>query len=84
MTTSTMGDIPPADEVDDDQVQRRDANRGATAIIGTHDQRVTRFADRTVHIIDGRIDTPIARRRLTAERNSRRQNLTMQMRGPRT
>jgi putative ABC transport system ATP-binding protein len=29
--------------------------RGTTAIIVTHDQRATRFADRTVHISDGRL-----------------------------
>jgi putative ABC transport system ATP-binding protein len=30
--------------------------RGTAAVIVTHDERITRFADRTVHIVDGRID----------------------------
>jgi putative ABC transport system ATP-binding protein len=30
--------------------------RGTAAIIVTHDDRITHYADRTVHIIDGRID----------------------------
>jgi putative ABC transport system ATP-binding protein len=29
--------------------------RGTAAIIVTHDERITRYADRTVHIVDGRI-----------------------------
>jgi putative ABC transport system ATP-binding protein len=31
-------------------------SRGTAAIIVTHDDRITHYADRTVHIIDGRID----------------------------
>ncbi len=30
-------------------------SRGTAAIIVTHDDRITRYADRTVHITDGRI-----------------------------
>jgi putative ABC transport system ATP-binding protein len=30
--------------------------RGTSAIIVTHDDRITHYADRTVHIEDGRID----------------------------
>ncbi len=30
--------------------------RGTAAIIVTHDERITHIADRTVHIVDGRID----------------------------
>jgi putative ABC transport system ATP-binding protein len=30
--------------------------RGTAAVIVTHDERITRYADRTVHIVDGRID----------------------------
>jgi putative ABC transport system ATP-binding protein len=30
--------------------------RGTAAIIVTHDDRITHYADRTVHIVDGRID----------------------------
>ena len=33
-------------------------SRGTAAIIVTHDERITQYADRTVHIVDGRIDTP--------------------------
>jgi putative ABC transport system ATP-binding protein len=29
--------------------------RGTAAIIVTHDERITHYADRTVHITDGRI-----------------------------
>jgi len=29
--------------------------RGTSAIIVTHDERITHYADRTVHITDGRI-----------------------------
>lgn len=29
--------------------------RGTAAIIVTHDERITHYADRTVHIVDGRI-----------------------------
>jgi putative ABC transport system ATP-binding protein len=31
-------------------------SRGTAAIIVTHDERITHIADRTVHIVDGRID----------------------------
>ena len=31
-------------------------SRGTAAIIVTHDDRITHYADRTVHIVDGRID----------------------------
>jgi hemin transport system ATP-binding protein len=30
-------------------------SRGTAAIIVTHDERITHHADRTVHIVDGRI-----------------------------
>lgn len=30
--------------------------RGTAAIIVTHDERITHFADRTLHIVDGRLD----------------------------
>ena len=30
--------------------------RGTAAIIVTHDERITHYADRTVHMVDGRID----------------------------
>ena len=33
-------------------------SRGTAAIIVTHDERITHYADRTVHIIDGRIAAP--------------------------
>jgi putative ABC transport system ATP-binding protein len=34
-------------------------NRGIAAIVVTHDERNTRYCDRTVHIVDGRLgDTP--------------------------
>mgnify|MGYP006271627665 CR=1 FL=1 len=31
-------------------------NRNIAAIVVTHDERVTRFCDRTVHMVDGRLD----------------------------
>ncbi|MBS1836599.1 MAG: ABC transporter ATP-binding protein [Actinobacteria bacterium] len=31
-------------------------SRGTAAVIVTHDDRITRFADRTVHIVDGALD----------------------------
>lgn len=31
-------------------------SRGTAAVIVTHDERITHIADRTVHIVDGRID----------------------------
>lgn len=33
-------------------------SRGTAAIIVTHDERITHYADRTVHIVDGRIVAP--------------------------
>ena len=30
-------------------------SRGTAAVIVTHDDRITQYADRTVHIVDGRI-----------------------------
>ncbi len=30
--------------------------RGTAAIIVTHDERITQYADRTVHIVDGHLD----------------------------
>jgi putative ABC transport system ATP-binding protein len=38
-----------------DLIRTEMRQRGTTAIIVTHDQRATRFADRTVHISDGRL-----------------------------
>jgi putative ABC transport system ATP-binding protein len=40
-----------------DLIRTEMRQRGTTAIIVTHDQRATRFADRTVHISDGRLAT---------------------------
>lgn len=34
-------------------------SRGTAAIIVTHDERITHYADRTVHIVDGRIAAPV-------------------------
>ena len=31
-------------------------SRGTAAIVVTHDERITHYADRTVHIVDGRLD----------------------------
>jgi putative ABC transport system ATP-binding protein len=31
-------------------------SRGTAAIIVTHDERITSYADRTVHITDGRLE----------------------------
>ena len=39
-----------------DLIQSEMRQRGTAAIIVTHDERITRYADRTVHIIDGRLD----------------------------
>lgn len=36
-------------------------SRGTAAIIVTHDDRITHYADRTVHMVDGRIEQPAAR-----------------------
>jgi len=48
--------------------------RGTAAIVVTHDERMTRFADRTVHIVDGRLDDEDGRvdegEDVTAERPS--------------
>jgi len=30
--------------------------RGTAAIVVTHDERITHYCDRSVHIIDGRLD----------------------------
>lgn len=38
-----------------DLIRSEMRQRNTTAIIVTHDERATRFADRTVHIIDGRL-----------------------------
>lgn len=37
-------------------IQSEMRQRGTAAIIVTHDERITRYADRTVHIVDGRLD----------------------------
>ncbi len=37
-------------------IQSEMRQRGTAAIIVTHDERITHYADRTVHIIDGRLD----------------------------
>ncbi len=37
-------------------IQNEMRQRGTAAIIVTHDERITRYADRTVHIVDGRLD----------------------------
>lgn len=37
-------------------IQSEMRQRGTAAIIVTHDERITHFADRTVHIVDGRLD----------------------------
>ncbi len=37
-------------------IQSEMRQRGTAAIIVTHDDRITRYADRTVHIVDGRLD----------------------------
>jgi len=39
-----------------DLIQSEMRQRGTAAIIVTHDDRITRYADRTVHIIDGKLD----------------------------
>ena len=31
-------------------------SRGTAAVVVTHDERITHYADRTVHIIDGRLE----------------------------
>jgi len=36
-------------------IQRQIRDRGTAAIVVTHDERVVRFADRTIHISDGRL-----------------------------
>jgi len=30
--------------------------RGTAAIVVTHDERITHYCDRSVHIVDGRLD----------------------------
>ena len=37
-------------------IQNEMKSRGTAAIIVTHDDRITHYADRTVHIRDGRLD----------------------------
>ena len=37
-------------------IQSEMRQRGTAAIIVTHDERITHYADRTVHIIDGKLD----------------------------
>lgn len=37
-------------------VQREVEERASAAIVATHDDRMTRYADRTVEIVDGRLD----------------------------
>lgn len=37
-------------------IQREMKSRGTAAIVVTHDERMTHFCDRTVHIVDGHID----------------------------
>jgi putative ABC transport system ATP-binding protein len=37
-------------------IQSEMRQRGTAAIIVTHDERITHYADRTVHIVDGRLD----------------------------
>lgn len=37
-------------------IQREMQSRGTAAIVVTHDERMTHFCDRTVHIVDGRLD----------------------------
>ena len=32
------------------------SSRGTAAVVVTHDQRMTHYADRTVHIVDGVLD----------------------------
>lgn len=38
-------------------IQREMKSRGTAAIVVTHDERMTHFCDRTVHIVDGRLET---------------------------
>jgi putative ABC transport system ATP-binding protein len=37
-------------------IQDEMKSRGTAAIVVTHDERITRFCDRTVHIVDGRLE----------------------------
>jgi putative ABC transport system ATP-binding protein len=39
-----------------DLIQHEMRSRGTAAVIVTHDTRMTHYADRTVHIVDGRLD----------------------------
>jgi putative ABC transport system ATP-binding protein len=41
-------------------IQTEMKTRGMAAVIVTHDQRMTSYADRTVHIVDGRLDAGAA------------------------
>jgi putative ABC transport system ATP-binding protein len=41
-------------------IQTEMKSRGMAAVIVTHDQRMTAYTDRTVHIIDGRLDAGMA------------------------
>jgi putative ABC transport system ATP-binding protein len=41
-------------------IQTEMQTRGLAAVIVTHDQRMTAYTDRTVHIIDGRLDAGVA------------------------
>ena len=37
-------------------IQAEMQSRGTAAVIVTHDTRMTHYADRTVHIVDGRLE----------------------------
>jgi len=37
-------------------IQRETKERGVGGIIVTHDTRMTHYADRTIHIVDGRLE----------------------------
>jgi putative ABC transport system ATP-binding protein len=39
-----------------DLIRNEMKSRGTAAIVVTHDERITQFCDRSVHIIDGRLD----------------------------
>jgi putative ABC transport system ATP-binding protein len=39
-----------------DLIRSEMKSRGTAAIVVTHDERMTHFADRTVHIVDGVLD----------------------------
>lgn len=40
-----------------DLIQQEMRSRGTAAVIVTHDTRMTHYADRTVHITDGRLES---------------------------